>query len=347
MVRRALAFGRRRWHSLGMAARSSRPLQLNRRAILRAGAFAGAALLVPGCRREAALVADGAFGVRGLLPQWRERHLEGDEATGVLERVHPKGVQAGRVQLAWEVDARAGLLLAEAAAAFSSLGDGARIAQAARLEEGGRVPRGALDAGGHSATLVEAGTAQALVWRCPISGRSVRLVRDGLAPPLEQLLPGLRCHKVGDRAVNGEVPTAAATLLGPGWRLARRNPAAAHWLQDEALLTLFAGQLTPPPKDLVEAGRLAPGWAEAAGLKGAQVLTGTRAPGPQGHPAVRLQGAATLDGRELRWALLQWRCVVRKRTFGALVAARPLAAAASEEWTGHDGALLAARCHGS
>ncbi len=87
---------------------------------------------------------------------------------------------------------------------------------------------------------------------------------------------------------------------------------------------------------------------EAAGLAEPHVESGERTNGPEGHPAIALRGEARLDGRPVRFSYLEWRCLQRARTYGALVVSEPPAADAgvANGWTGHDDALLAVRCHG-
>ena len=313
-----------------------------------------AALSTAACKAPA-LEDDQFGGVRAQLPNWPERKSEGGPGAGSLLRAK-KG--EARVQVSWEADARAGLPTGEEALLAASLGAQAALVEPARRAVGKGVA--SPEVYGHAAALVESGGAQALVWRCDKSGRLLRLLREGAAPPLEPLAAGVRCHRYGDKPVDGDVPAASVALLGPGWRLARRNPGSAAWLNEEAVMTLFAAQLAPLPVDLVEAAHLVPGWATAAGLQAAEVRAGVRATGPQGHPALRFDGEARLDGRPVLFRFLWWRCLARGRTYGALVVTQARSAGAGaakaaspggdatelKEWTGRDAALLAPRCHG-
>ena len=315
----------------------------------------GASLLALAACKPPVLEAEQLGGVRAQLPDWAERKAEGGAGAGALLRIKkgtPEG--AAKVQLSWEADARVGLPTGEEALLAASLGTQATLVEPARRAVGKGVP--GPEVYGHAAALVESVGAQALVWRCDKSGRLLRLLREGAAPALEPLAAGVKCHRYGEKPADGDVPAASVALLGPEWRLAQRNPASAAWLADDAVLTLFAAQLAPLPIDLVEAAHLVPGWAAAAGLQAPEVRGGVRATGPQGHPALRFDGEATLDGSPVRFRFLWWRCLARGRTYGALVvtqakaraADKPAGAEATEpkEWTGHDAALLAPRCHG-
>lgn len=323
--------------------------------------------LVVVCSCKPPTLAPDAFGnVRADLPDWADRKAEGTPGAGSLAHAK-KG--AGRVVLSWEADPRQGLPGDEEVMLAAALGRGARVSTSARRSAdpaGAGFLRGPVEVQGHPAALVDADGGQALVWRCDKTGRLLRLLREGDGTPwMEAMAPSVKCHQFKDHAADGDVPAASASLLGAAWRLARRNPASAVWLEDEAVLTLFAGQLAPLPTDLVEAAHLVPGWAAAAGLKAAEVRTGVRAVGPQGHPALRFEGEATLDGHSVRFSFLWWRCQARARTYGSLVVAEakaaspaggPLATPAPAPsgpqppsltgWTGHDGVLLAGRCHG-
>ena len=278
----------------------------------------GAGLLALSACRPPALEDEQLGGVRARLPDWPDRKAEGGPGAGSLLRAK-RGAASGeaRVQLWWEADARAGLPTDEEALLAASLGPQAALVQPARRAVGTGIA--GPEVYGHAAALVEAGGAQALVWRCDKSGRLLRLLREGDAPPLETLAAGVKCHRYGERPADGDVPAAGVASLGPAWRLARRNPASAAWLADDAVLTLFAAQLAPLPVDLVEAAHLVPGWATAAGLQVPEVRGGVRASGPQGHPALRFDGEAVLDGRPVRFRFLWWRCQARARTYGALV----------------------------
>jgi hypothetical protein len=312
-------------------------------------------------------LAPDAFGnVRADLPDWPDRKAEGTPGAGSLTH-SKKG--AGRVVLSWEADSRLGLPGDEEVMLAAALGKGAHVSTSAKRSAGAvgaGFVRGPVEVQGHPAALVDADGGQALVWRCDKTGRLLRLLREGDGTPwMEAMAPSVKCHQFKDHAADGDVPAASASLLGAAWRLAKRNPASAVWLKDEAVLTLFAAQIAPLPVDLVEAAHLVPAWAVAAGLKAPEVRTGVRAVGPQGHPALRFEGDATLDGHAVRFSFLWWRCQARARTYGALVVTEEKAAKAAggplappapataapqppaqSGWTGHDGVLLAGRCHG-
>jgi hypothetical protein len=321
------------------------------------------ALLLCACKPPT-LASDSFGNVRADLPDWADRKAEGTPGTGSITR-SKRG--AGRVQLSWESDPRTGLPGDEEVMLAAALGKGSQITTSARRPagEGGRgFLRGPVEVQGHPAALLDADGGHALVWRCDKTARLLRLASEGEGGPwLEAMAPSIKCHQFKDHPADGDVPAASASLLGPAWRLVRRNPASAVWLTDEAVLTLFAAQQAPLPVDLVEAAHLVPVWAAAAGLKGPAVRAGVRATGPLGHPALRFEGEATLDGRAVRFSFLWWRCLARSRTYGALVVTEAKAAAAAAGavappatgapappaavgWTGHDGALLAGRCHG-
>lgn len=325
--------------------------RLGRRGLLSGALSGGLALVLWSCRRGPVLVPESVGGVRGAFPPWAERHVEDDPAAGFVERVHPAGAGEGRVQLSWEADPRSGIPRDELLLQASGLGAPARVVTAAAPRVDGHLARGLFEISGHPASLVGTGEVrgpQALVWRCDRTLRLVRLLREGAAAPsIEELAREAHCHTLRDRPVNGDVPRAAVSQLGPDWSLARRNPASAGWLQKDAVLTLFAGQLTLPPEDLVEAAHLAPGWMQAAGLSDVEPKSGDRAVGPQAHPCVRLKGEASLDAQRVRWTFVQWRCLVRRRTYGAVIVAQAGRPPQDSDWTGRDAALLAARCHGS
>jgi hypothetical protein len=197
------------------------------------------------------------------------------------------------------------------------------------------------------------------VWRCDRTGRTLNLEVDGASADLGELAGGVQCHTYGDRPAEGEVPPASATVLGAGWRLARRLPAAAVWLGEDAMLWIGAGQQALPPDDLVEAAHLAPAFVRAAGLAEPIVRSGDRVRGPQAHPALRLDGEALLDGQPVRWSLAWWRCLVRGKSFVSIVAtsapdqvpaaggrpARASAALAGDDPRLH-AVLTSPRCHG-
>lgn len=291
-------------------------------------------------------------GVQVALPNWKDSVRSDDPAAGFLERRNG----SGSVLVAWDADARSLPAPGDQQASPSPLSPDEALA-ASGLAKGHDEGRGP-PVDGHPSELVEAGGARALVWRCDRSGRILRVVAQGSTPSLEVLAAQVRCHGPGQRPVNGDVPAASSAALGAGFRLAHRGPASATYLRDDAVLVLFAGQRTDPPRDLVEAAHLAPGWGRAAGLDSVVVKSGGAARGPQQHPATRVIGTATLDGRPVRFALLTWGCIQRARSYVALVVAQVPAASrgqdapaksdtsAEGDWTGHDSVLLAARCHG-
>ena len=307
----------------------------------------GAARLVGGAVLLAALVGLGGCAtklrpefvgeVRAALPDWKESVRSGDPAAGFVERRD----RSGSVLVGWNADARALPAPGEQEAPPSP--DEALAASGlAAARDAGRGP--VIE--GHPSELVVADGARALVWRCERSGRTLRLVAQGRTPPLEALAARVRCHAPEQRPVNGDVPAASSAALGAGFLLAHRGPASATYLRDDAVLVLFAGQLAEPPGDLIEAAHLAPGWAAAAGLRDAVVKSGGGARGPEQHPASRVIGTASLDGRPVRFTLLFWSCLQRARSYVALVIAQPPALTGDADWTGHDEVLLAARCHG-
>ena len=244
-------------------------------------ALASAILLVclPGCRER--LVLESAGGVRFALPAWPHRGAQPAPSAGFVERADGKG---DRVFLGWDVDARTGK------PTF------ALAREASGVLKGEVLPA---TVAGHEAWRL---SDRALVWRCDKTGRLLRLVIEGEAPPLDELASHVDCHAGGTTA-NGDVPSASTAALGPAWRFGHRGAEA-----------------TP---------------------QGARTSDG-----PLGHPALRVSGTARLDGAPVRWTLMTWRCIQRQRSFAALVFARAPSGDAPGDFTGHDGALLAARCHG-
>jgi hypothetical protein len=127
--------------------------------------------------------------------------------------------------------------------------------------------------------------------------------------------------------------------LGAPFRFASRGRGSISWMNEDAVMTLFAGQSLPAPRDADAARKAAPEWVAAAGLSDVRAEEAGPAQGPQGHPAVAVRGVASLDGQAVRWTLLFWRCLQRQKTFAAVIFARAA--------TSPDAApLLAARCHG-
>ncbi len=268
---------------------------------------------------------EGAGGIRFALPAWPHRSAQPQPSAGFVERSDGKG---GRVSLGWDVDARTGKPAFALAREASGVATG-EIAPAT--------------VAGHEAWRL---ADRALVWRCDKTGRLFRLVTEGEhAPSVDELARHVDCHS-GGFSGNGDVPSASTAALGPAWRFAHRGRGTLSWLRDDAVLTLFAGQSLPLPASAEAAREAAPAWAAAAGLTEVASQLSQPAPGPQGHPALRTSGTARLDGASVRWTLLTWRCIQRQRSFAALVFARATQGDAPGDFTGHDGALLAARCHG-
>jgi len=292
---------------------------------MRHALLAVAALLA--CSRDQ-LAPEKVYGIRSALPAWPERFLQGGPASGTLERRDGRG---GSVALSWDADERGGAVTEAEALAAAGLGAGTSASP-------GEVST-------HRAFLVSSESAKVLVWRCDKTRRLLRLVTSPGVDPVP-LSPGLGCHAVGDKPVNGEVPVADTALLGPRWRFARRQPASASWLREDAVLTLFAGQRAAGPRDFDAAQKLAPGWAAAAGLRAALVEGAAFTEGPRRHRAVRVRGRARLDGRPVRFTLDFWRCIARGRSHAALVFAEEATERAEGQWTAQDQALAAVRCHG-
>lgn len=279
---------------------------------------------LPSCRER--LVRESAGGVRFALPAWPHRNAQAAAAAGFVERADGKG---DRVILSWDVDARIGK------PGFALARDASGVARGEILPA---------TVAGHEAWLL---SDKALVWRCDKTGRLLRLVADGEhAPAVAALAPQVDCHGAAG-LTNGDVPSASIAALGPAWRFAHRGPASLSWLRDDAVLTLFAGQSLPVPASTEAAREAASAWTAAAGLTGSVPQSAQSGEGPQGHPALRVTGTAKLDGAPVRWTLLSWRCIQRQRSFAALVFARAGQADAPGDHTGHDAALLSARCHGS
>ena len=288
------------------------------------------------CARDP--LAPDKFGqIRSALPAFKDRVTTGGPASGTLERKDGKGAV---VSLAWDPDERAGA-----------------PTETEALVVAGFAPGGAAAAAGepiaaHAVVEVTApDAAKTLVWRCEKSRRLLRLGMNEAAASkadLRSVATGVACHAIGDKAVNGEVPVADSALLEPAWHFERRQPASASWLREEAVLTLFAGQRAPGVRDLETASKIAPGWISAAGLTAAKLQAPTWTAGPARHQAIRIAGTAMLDQRPVRFTLLLWRCIARGKSHAAIVFSqqRPGATATDANWTGHDGALLATRCHG-
>ena len=288
------------------------------------------------CARDP--LAPDKFGqIRSALPAFRDRVSTGGPASGTLERKDGKGAI---VSLSWDPDERAGapseteaLVVAGFTPGAAAAGNGEPIATHAVVE------------------ITGPDAARTLVWRCEKSRRLLRLMMNEPAAAkadLRSVATGIACHAIGDKPVNGEVPVADSALLEPAWHFERRQPASASWLRDDAVMTLFAGQRAPGVRDLETAAKLAPAWIAAAGLSAPKLQAPTWTPGPARHQAIRMAGTALLDKRQVRFTLLLWRCIARGKSHAAIVfsQARPGATPTDVNWTGHDGALLATRCHG-
>ena len=280
-------------------------------------ALAEASGILPGCRQE--LRTETAGGVQFGLPAWPDHGGQADPANGRVERSDGRG---SRVSIAWDVDPRPGAVdedLARAAAPLESAD-----------ATGGSV-------GGHRAVLLRGPKGAEIVWRCDRTSRLFRLAAEGpRSPEIANLAAQVRCH--GDPIVaNGDVPAAAISSLGPDWRFGGRGRGSISWLREDAVLTFFAGQSLPPPRDAQAARREARSWVAAAGLSDPAPQEAEPAAGPQAHPALKVRGTASLDGRPVRWTLLFWRCLQRQRSFAAIV---------FSEGEPDADSLLAARCHG-
>ena len=317
------------------------------------GALVAALLgLSPSACKTRELLLERAGGVVAAMPEGRSRIVSVETTDGVLEHEEPG---KWRTRLVWEPDPRQGPPSDEEALQAAALEHGELVRGARALRELTQAPgesgegAGVRAVDGHPAALVHSASADALVWRCEKSGRMFVLLREGDPGfTLDELAAQVRCHDLRTKPANAQVPAASLVALGEGWTLSRRTPASAVYLRGDALLELFAGRKTEPTDDLVLAAHLAPAWIEAAGLSEPHVETGERTNGPEGHPAIALRGEARLDGRPVRFSYLEWRCLQRARTYGALVVSEPPAAdaGAANGWTGHDDALLAVRCHG-
>ena len=253
------------------------------------------------------------------LPEYAAKSEKDDAASGFIERADGSG---SRVALAWDVDPRPGTVSERAARAATGLAG----AEALKTQ-----------AAGHEAILLRDMRGATLVWRCEKSGRLLRLTAEGpRAPDVAHLAKTVRCHE-GRMLTNGDVPAVAMSALGAPFRFGNRGRGTISWMNDDAVMTFFAGQALPAPRDADAARLAAPDWVAAAGLADARAEGAELTQGPQGHPGILVRGAASLDGRAVRWSLLFWRCLQRQKTFAAVIfGEKP-----------PDGApLLAARCHG-
>lgn len=288
------------------------------RRFLPAIAVAVASGILPGCGRK--LRQETVGGVQAALPAWPEHGKLDAPDDGYLDKRDGRG---NRAAVAWDIDARPGAPSLDEARAAAGMPEAAQ--------------EGALTVAGHAAVLLRSEAGAAAVWRCDKTARILRVLVEGpAAPEVASLAAHVRCHAVAATG-NGEVPRASAAALGAGWRFGNRTRGSVSWLSDDAVLTYFAGQILPGPRDAEAARKASIAWAAAAGLQGAAPTDARPTAGPQGHPALLVQGTATLDGRAVRWSLLFWRCLQRQRSFAAILF--------SQRRT-DDAALLAARCHG-
>ena len=279
-----------------------------------------------GCRER--LKPETAGAVQFALPNWPDRGRLNDPAVGYVE----KADKGSRALIAWDIDPRPGAPTAEEARLASGL---------ERADIG--MP---LLIAGHPAVALQSGQSRALVWRCDRTNRLLRIVTEGpQAPDPAVIAAQTACHQHG-MSNNGDVPPAAVSALGAEWRFAHRGRGSAAWVRDDAVLTIFAGQQLPSPRDPEAARRAAPDWVAAAGLSGPIAAAAEPSPGPQGHKGFKVKGIAKLDGRPVRWTLIFWRCLQRQRSFAAVVFARTPEDDRKEDFTGSDNALLAPRCHG-
>lgn len=324
-----------------------------------------ATALVAGCQ-ERKLVTERGGGVQVGMPASHGRMVSREPADGIIE--HAEGKKSWRTKLSWDPDPRFGPVTDEEALQAAGLEHSSLVKstrsfrtltrKSENSDSNEEKPSDLLTVDGHPAALVHASGADALVWRCDRSGRIFVYLREGDPKfSLDELAKAVRCHDLRSKPENAQVPGVNLITLGEGWGLSKRTASSTVYLRADVLLELFAGQKIQPTDDLIVAAHLAPAWVEAGGLRGVKVVTGEHVNGPQGHPAVSLRGEATLDGRAVRWSLLEWRCLERARTYGALVVSQEVSkdtnadagtpqAPASGGWTGHDNALLAVRCHG-
>ena len=280
-------------------------------------ALCAASGILPACRPK--LQRESVGGVEVSLPAFPARGEKDDAASGYVERADGQGSRAG---LAWDVDPRPGAVSeSEARAAVSMPGTEATRTQVS----------------GHEAILLRNMKGATLVWRCDRSTRLFRLSSQGpRSPEVAQLAAHLRCH-AEPMLTNGDVPAVATAALGPAFHFANRARGSVSFIGGDEVMTLFAGQAIPAPRDPEAARRAAPDWIAAAGLTDAQAESAELAQGPQSHPGVEVHGAARQEGRPVRWTLLFWRCLQRQKTFAAVIFA---------ERAPDPSALLSARCHG-
>jgi len=255
-------------------------------------------------------------GVEMALPAWKEHGKSVETENGYVDKQDARG---NRAAVFWDMDPRPGPISSDEA----------------RVALGNAEEIGAQQIAGHPARIFRTMRGSVAVWRCDKTARILRVISQG-SIDASDLAAHVRCHAVAATG-NGEVPTAASTVLGAGWTFGNRSKGSISWMRDDAVLTYFAGSTLPGPRDADAARVAAPAWVAAAGLSDA-VLTGAASTiGPQGHPAVLVHGAGTLQGRAVRWSLIFWRCLQRQKSFAAIV---------FSQTAPEDSALLSARCHG-
>src|SRR5438132_702315 len=196
---------------------------------LPAFALAAASGILPACREK--LQPGSVAGVEVSLPAWKARSEKDDAASGYIERADGSGSRAG---LAWDIDPRPGPVTESAARAAAGLRDAEATPTAVA---------------GHEAVLLRNMKGSALVWRCDKTMRLFRLFAEGpRSPDVAELAAHAHCH--AERMLtNGDVPAVASSGLGPDWRFASRGRGSISWIRDDAVMTLFAGQATPAPRD--------------------------------------------------------------------------------------------------
>jgi hypothetical protein len=276
-----------------------------------------AALMAQGCREKVEPASAGS--VQVVFPAFAARSERDDAASGFIERADG---DRSRAAISWDVDPRSGPVTEAVARAVTGL----QQAEAIRTQ-----------VAGHDALLLRAMSGATLVWRCDKSARLFRLSSEGpRSPDVARLATQVHCH--ADRSFsNGDVPALAMGSLGAPFQFANRGRGSISWMNQDEVMTLFAGQAVPAPRDADAARKAAPEWVAAAGLSGAHADAAELSQGPQGHPGVAVHGAASLDGHAVRWTLLFWRCLQRQKTFAAVIfGQRPP----------DEGPLRAARCHG-
>ena len=255
-----------------------------------------------------------------MLPAFAARTQRDDAASGFIERAEGDS----RTAISWDVDPRPGPVTEAAARAATGL----QSSEALRTQ-----------VAGHEAILLRTPKGATLVWRCEKSSRLFRFVSEGpRAPEIALLGKHAQCH--ADRSFsNGDVPALAVSSLGAPLQFANRGRGSISYMNQDEVVTFFAGQSVPPPRDVEAARKAAPEWIAAAGLADARADGAEPSQGPQGHPGVAVHGAAKLDGRDVRWTLLFWRCLQRQKTFAAVIFSQG-------NRTPETAPLYAARCHG-